>query len=156
MESQISIPVKTALFLDLAGFLEANGSNRDPVEAVSIAISYWIDNASWKQDVLMPEIASQHAGYIWMSVDVPIFLPHGTAIRMRYKGTNYFAKVELDAIVYEGVSMTPSVLANKIAGGSRNAWRDLYIQKPGHSTWELADNMRRQMAKQLGFKGANS
>lgn len=152
MESQISIPIKTALLLELAEFLEANGSNRDPVEAVSAAIDYWMENASWKPDALMPEIAARHAaGYIWMNVDVPVFLPHGTAIRMRYKDKNYFAMVEQDAIVYEGVSITPSALANKVAGGSRNAWRVLYIQKPGQSTWELADNMRRQIAKQLGL-----
>lgn len=152
MESQISIPVKTALFLELAEFLESNGSNRDPVEAVSTAIGYWIENASWKQDDLMPEIAAGHAaGYIWMNEKVPIFMPHGTAIRMRYKGKNYFAQVRQDEIIYEGVALSPSALANKIAGGSRNAWRDLYIQKPGQPIWELADNMRQQMAKQLGL-----
>lgn len=152
MESQISIPVKTALFLELAEFLETNGSNRDPVEVVSAAIDYWMDNASWKQDALMPEIATQHAaGYIWMNEKVPIFMPHGTTIRMRYKGKNYFAQVRQDEIIYEGVALSPSALANKIAGGSRNAWRDLYIRKPGQPTWELADNMRQQMAKQLGL-----
>ncbi len=152
MESQISIPVKTALFLELAEFLETNGSNRDPVEVVSAAIDYWMDNVSWKQDALMPEIAAQQAaGYIWMNENVPIFMPHGTAIRMRYKGKNYFAQVQHDEIIYEEVSLSPSALVNKIAGGSRNAWRDLYIRRPGQPTWELADNMRQQMAKQLGL-----
>lgn len=152
MASQISIPIKTTQFLDLARFLETSGSDRDPVTAVSIAIDYWMENASWKQDDLMPEIVTRHvAGYIWMNEDVPVFLPHGTAIRMRYKGKNYFAIVQQDEIIYDGIALSPSALANKIAGGSRNAWRDLCIQKPGQPTWELADNMRQQMAKQLGL-----
>lgn len=36
----------------------------------------------------------------------------------------------------------PGRLANTIAGTSRNAWRDLWIKRSGHTEWRLADDCR--------------
>lgn len=55
-----------------------------------------------------------------------------------------------DAIIYEGHSVSPRQLANAIADGSRNAWRDLWIRRPGDKGWKLADACRRELAKMAG------
>jgi hypothetical protein len=52
MKTKISIPVWTDQFLELANFLHSNGDRRDPVDMVSAAIDYWLDNASWKPELL--------------------------------------------------------------------------------------------------------
>lgn len=139
MESIIAVSIPTKQFLELANFLRSNNDPRDPVNAVSDAIDYWMDNASWK-----PELLSQTdtQGYQWKN----LFLPAGTQIRMQYKGEYSYAKVEGDAVIFNGKSISPSILANTIAGGSRNAWRDLWVKRPGPTgdkEWTLADELRR-------------
>ena len=145
MESHVSIPIPTAEFLELVNFLRERGSDRDPVLAVRDAIDYWMDNASWKQEDLMPETFGR--GYTWKHKDTHVFMPHGTDIRMRYKDQTYYAKVKGDEIIYQGMPHSPSSLANTITNSSRNAWRDLWIKKPGQSNWVLADNCRGMTAK---------
>lgn len=135
METQIAVPVNTTLFLDLANFLRGNGDSRDPVEVISTAIEYWLDNASWKPELLKESITR---GYQWKS----LFLPDGTKIRMQYKGAYFYAKVEGDEIIYDGKPISPGSLANTIAGSSRNAWRDLWIKRPSDKEWFLADECR--------------
>ncbi|GKS87257.1 hypothetical protein AVMA1855_23915 [Acidovorax sp. SUPP1855] len=135
METQISIPVQTRRFLDLAEFLESKGDSRDPVLAVSDAIDYWMSNADWKPELLK---VSSTLGYQWKS----LFLPDGTEVRMQYKGNWYYAKVEGDKLMYEGEAITPGRLANTISGTSRNAWRDLWIKRLADSEWLLADDCR--------------
>jgi hypothetical protein len=143
MNTYVSVPVKTADFLKLADFLRAQGSDLDPVEAVSIAIHYWIENASWKPDLLPPGTAAMGGrGYTWKNKESHLFLPHDTVIRMQYRKGNFYAKVVADDIIYDGKSFSPAALANKIAGSSRNAWRDLWIKKPGMKDWVLADHAR--------------
>lgn len=140
MATNVSIPISTTLFLELVNFLRQEGSDRDPVHVVSDAIDYWMENASWKQDALMPETLGR--GYTWKHKDSHLFLPHGTEIRMRYKDQTYYATVEGDEIIYEGKTHSPASLANAVAGSSRNAWRDLWIRKPGEKGWILADKLR--------------
>ena len=135
MKTHISIPVETKLFLTLVDFLRSNGDARDPAGVVSTAIEYWLDNASWKPELLTE---SSTRGYQWKS----LFLPDGTEIRMQYKGTYFYAKVEGDDIIYNGKSISPGSLANTIAGNSRNAWRDLWIKRPDDKEWRLADECR--------------
>jgi len=143
MKSTISVPVPTGQFLELVDFLRQEGDARDPVEVVSFAIQYFLDNASWKQDDLL--VKSDSRGYQWKA----LFLPHGTEIRMQYKGQYYYAKIEGDRLVYNGSSTSPATLANTITGTSRNAWRDLWIKRPGDRDWTLADECRRE-AEGLG------
>jgi hypothetical protein len=136
MKTQISVPIPTEQFLELSNFLRANSDPRDPVLVVNEAIDYWIQNASWKPELLAQTDAR---GYQWKN----LFLPDGTQIRMPYKGTFYYANVESDQIIYEGKSISPGSLANQIASSSRNAWRDLWIKRPEDKEWTLANNYRR-------------
>ena len=143
MNTQISVPFPTALFIELANFLSEQGSKRDPVEVIATAIDYWMQNAGWKQDDLMPEIRNTESrGYTWKYKDRNIFLPHGTEIRMPYKGQYHYAKVEGDNVRYKGDIVSPGALANAVTKSSRNAWRDLWIKRPGEKEWTLADDIR--------------
>ncbi len=135
METQISIPVQTQQFIALADFLRDNGDRRDPVLVIADAIDYWMENASWKSELLRQSTAR---GYQWKG----LFLPEGTEVRMQYKGQYHYAKVEGDQLVYEGKPITPGSLANTIASSSRNAWRDLWVKRPSDPEWRLADDCR--------------
>lgn len=136
MKTTIAVPVMTEQFLELAKFLRANNDPRDPVHVVWDAIDYWIDNASWKPELLSESSAR---GYQWKG----LFLPDGTEIRMQYKGVYAYAKVEGDELIFNGKPISPSSLANTITGTSRNAWRDLWIKRPDDKEWKLADDCRR-------------
>lgn len=139
MKTQISVPIYTQQFLELANFLRSNGDPRDPVEIVSVAIEYWLDNASWKPELLSE---SDTRGYQWKN----LFLPSGTQIRMQYKSAYFYAKVDGDEIIHDGKPISPGSLANTIAGNSRNAWRDLWIKRPEDKEWKLADECRSEVA----------
>lgn len=135
MKTQIAVPVSTEQFLELVNFLRSNGDPRDPVHVVSAAIDYWLDNASWKPELLAE---SNTQGYQWKT----LFLPTGTQVRMQYKGAYSYANVDGDNLVYQGKGISPASLANTIAGSSRNAWRDLWIKRPDDKEWKLADDCR--------------
>lgn len=139
-QSTISVPIPTHVFLSLTDFLKQSGSTRDPVEVIHTAIDYWMENASWKKEDLLPDVFDQEKGYLWKQV----FLPHGSIIRMKYKGQYFYAKVEGDRILYEEKEVSPSEFANSVTGTSRNAWRDLEIKRPSDSGWHLADYLRSQ------------
>jgi len=135
--SHISVPVPTALFLELVGFLHQQGSDRDPVATVATAIEYWMENAAWKQADLLPEIF-ETGGYRWKE----LFLPHGTMLRIKYKGAYHYAKVRGDRILYEDQSVSPSEFATAVTKTARNAWRDLEVRRPGEAEWQPADALR--------------
>ena len=86
------------------------------------------------------DLNSLFAGYNWRN----IFLPHQTKIRMKYGSEYHYAEVVDDKIIYEDEIYSPSKLANKIAGHSRNAWECLWIRRPSDSEWHLADDLRKQ------------
>jgi hypothetical protein len=102
-----------------------------------MAINYWLDNAAWKADDLLPDNTVRR-GYSWKDV----FLPEGTQLRMRYKGKVYTAAVSGDDIAYDGRQVSPSEFANSVAGTARNAWRDIEVLLPGSQAWVLADKLR--------------
>jgi hypothetical protein len=135
MTTNLSVPIPTRQILELADFLRSNGDPRDPVEVVSLAVDYWMENASWKPELLAE---SDARGYQWKN----LFLPDGTQIRMQYRGAYSYAKVEGDEIIYQGQTISPGSLANSIAGSNRNAWRDLWIKRPGDKEWRLAGDCR--------------
>lgn len=145
MNKTISVSIPSELFVRLANFLSEEGSDRDPVTAVADAIDYWIENASWKQENLMPESSKNRntelSGYTWKYSDRCLFLPHGTELRQNYKGQYQYAKVEGDDIKYSGESITPGKLANTIARCSCNAWTHLWIKRPRDMEWMLADRL---------------
>ena len=142
MKTQISVPIATAQFVELLDFLRENGDERDPVAVIELAIEYWMQNASWKPE-LLARIASESHGYTWRYKDHSIFMPHGTDIRMQYKGKYHYAKVEGDEIKFEGAAVSPSTFANMVTKSSRNAWRDLWIKRPSDKEWIFADDCRR-------------
>ena len=151
--STISVPIPTSQFIELADFLREQGSDRDPVAVIQNAINYWMENASSKQEDLMPEIftGNEDKGYSWKE----IFLPHATSIRMKYKGEYSYAKVDGDNLIYEGKVVSPSEFANKVADSSRNAWRDLEIKRPGDSAWISADHLRistKKLFQEMGLQ----
>ena len=92
----------------------------------------------WKPELLQKHEPSDTRGYQWKS----LFLPDGTEVRMQYKGEWYYAGVDGDQLLYEGDATTPRRLANYVAQSSRNAWRDLWIKRPGDAEWRLADDLR--------------
>ena len=139
MKSTIAVPVATQQFIGLVEFLQEKGDPRDPVEVVGTAIEYWLANADWKPE-LLATVGHDSRGYRWKRV----FLPHGTELRMQYKGRYFYARVDGDDLSYEGRAISPGSLANTIAGGSRNAWRDLWLKRPGDKEWKLADDCRRE------------
>ena len=128
MKTQIGIQIATSQFLDLADFLRENGDPRDPVEMVGVAIDYWIENASWKQADLLQKPTTASRGYIWKH----LFLPHGTELRMTYKGSIYRAHIHEDQFIYAGQPSSPGSMVNTLSGTSRNAWRDLWNTRPNH------------------------
>jgi hypothetical protein len=133
-----SIPTTT--ILKLATFLKDQGSDRDPVEVIEAAIDYWMENASWKKDDLMPEtiVSADARGYTWKSV----FLPAGSIVRIKYEGAFVYAKVEGDYLIYNGERVSPNQFALKVTGTARDAWRDLWVKKPTDADYRLADNLR--------------
>jgi hypothetical protein len=156
MKTHVSVPIHTSVFLDLVDFLRDQGSNRDPVVAVADAIDYWIQNTSWKQHDLMPEIfTTESRGYTWKYKDSCLFLPHDTEIRMPYKGQYHYAKVVGDEIKYKDAAITPGALANAVTSSSRNAWRDLWIKRPDEKEWTLADQLRRETKANSPTKSAD-
>lgn len=132
--TSINPPVRLELFMQVVDFLRAVGDTRDPVTAVNDAIQYWLDNASWKEDL----ISRSEQGYQWKE----LFLPHGTKLRMRYKGEYRYATVEGDDLIYEGEPHSPSELTRAITKTSRNAWLDIQVLRPGDRQWTLADDLR--------------
>ncbi len=95
------------------------------------------------------EFGDPKEGYHW----APLFLPNGTTIRMEYKREAFYAMVKFGKIHFKDNTYSPSELARAIAvgkaglGTSRNAWRDLYIKRPGDPGWVLADDLRRPILK---------
>jgi hypothetical protein len=132
--SHVSVPVPTDLFLDLAAFLRGKGSKSDPVEVIAEAVGYWMENATWKLEDLLPDAL----GYYWKE----LFLPHGTRLRMRYKGQYHYCGVDGDQLIFRDRAVSPSEFANKVTGTPRNAWRDLEIRRPNDDDWLPADQLR--------------
>jgi hypothetical protein len=80
-------------------------------------------------------------GYHWKNV----FLPNGTKIRMKYRGQEHFAEIRQEKMMTGDRETSPSAWANSNARfTARNAWRDLWVLRPGDTTWRLADQLRHQ------------
>ncbi len=139
--SIVSISIPTAKFLKLADFLRVQGSECDPVEAVSYAIDYWVDNLTWKQEDLKLGISTENKGYTWKS----LFLPHGTKLRMKYKGQYSYSQIISDELIFDDSVLSPSEFASKVAGSNRNAWRYLELRRRGDNEWINAGRLRQEV-----------
>ncbi|HEX7006506.1 MAG TPA: hypothetical protein VF274_05175 [Alphaproteobacteria bacterium] len=142
-DSYISVPVRTDLFVNLVAFLHDAGRADDPVDAIEAAIRALIETGEGLPPEPLPpapaETPPPGRGYVWKSV----FLPHGTQLRMKYRGQIHYAVVQGDRLLFQDRPVSPSELARSIAGSNRNAWRDLWVMLPGADRWVLADSLRR-------------
>jgi hypothetical protein len=127
--SAITIPPAT--FAELCDYLRMSGSTLSATDAIISAVKQWIAAES--------EPATPERGYQWKRV----FLPDGTRVRMQSDGEWSYADVIGDELMYRGRTVSPRQLTIAIAGNGRNAWRDLWIRRPGEKGWSGADRLRR-------------
>lgn len=121
----------------LAAFLHESGSQLTVEQAATIAIHEWITAArGHPSNISLPPMR----GYQWKS----LFLPEGTALRMFIDREFHYARVEGEAIMYEGNQVTPQGFTVECGGRCRNAWRDLWILLPGERQWYPASELRKQ------------
>jgi hypothetical protein len=133
----ISVPISTDIFIGLVDFLREKNSPRDPLEVIESAIAYWTDNADWKEEILSP--VGVATGYSWKA----LFLPSGTVLRLRYESEYHYAKIEGDKLVYHGAPIrSPNQFALEVTGGARDAWRDVWIKRPGDEDFVVANSLR--------------
>lgn len=130
----VSVQISSGLFLELANYLQEFGDERDPAEVVEAAISSWLCVARGEE----PE--AEVRGFQWKR----LFLPEGTELKMSYRGSNAFAKVVGDSVVYRGQSTTPNQFAADVAGTARNAWEVLWLRLPGQRYWKNARFIRNE------------
>ena len=135
----IYVAISPEAYFALANFLEEQGAPDDPTDVIELAISYWMDNAAWKQDVLIPSRREVQHGYNWKT----LFLPAGTKVRMRYKGQYHYAEVVGDELHADGKPTSPAEFTHKVTNTSRNAWRDIEVMRPADNAWRMADTLRR-------------
>lgn len=158
--SVVNVPISTATFLKLAGFLKDSGSDRDPAFAVEDAVEYWLENARWKTADLLPETVHERprADYIWRAKDKatrsplpPVVLPHGTVLQLSTSDGIKQATVDDGRLLFEGAQIrSPNAFAEAAAGHARDAWRDVYVRRPTDRHYILADDLREQNRKQKG------
>lgn len=131
----VQLPLQT--YLALAGYLQESGSGAEPSEVAAIAIDQWIAHARLRAETTRPGAGR---GYQWKS----LFLPAGTRLRMSFDGKSQYAAVDGDEIVFEGESVSPARMANRIAGGTRNACERNW--KPAGLRRRQAQDVNQQIA----------
>ena len=86
------------------------------------------------------EYGDPSKGYVWQTLR----LPNGTQLKMTYRHRDHFAEIRHEMISYQGEKFSPSQWAHRVANNtSRNAWRDIWIKRPGETAWQLAESVRR-------------
>ncbi len=170
--THILIPIPRELYDDIIRF--SDGA-LDPAEIAVSLLEDWMErsvefgNYDWMER--WEEVAEKYAPHVykaWLkeqNADRPVqaqprdlvwkevTIPHGSRVRMTYKGRTHYAKVENGSIVdEEGRHFSPSQWAHHIANGTaRNAWRDLSFKMPMSSHWIPANILRAQARKELGL-----
>jgi len=122
-----------ALFSELSEFLRASGSPVSAHDAMISAVTQWI---AAERAATAPD-----CGYQWKR----LFLPAGTRLRMHYNDRWFYADVIADQLIYNGRTLSPRQLTIEIAGDGRNAWRDLWIRRPGEPHWTSAARLREEL-----------
>lgn len=64
---------------------------------------------------------------------------------MHYNDRWFYADVVADQLIYNGRALSPRQLTIEIAGDGRNAWRDLWIRRPGEHHWAPAARLRDEL-----------
>jgi len=130
----VSVQISSGLFIELANYLQEFGDERDPAEIVEAALISWLS-------VARGELAeAPMRGFQWKR----LFLPEGTELKMNYRGTQAFAKVLGDSVVYRGRQTTPNRFVAEVAGTARNAWEVLWLRLPGQHHWKNAMFLRNE------------
>ena len=102
---------------------------------------YELKDAEWDRETEIRKLGDANRGYQWKEV----FLRNGTAIRMTYKGQNYYARVEHEQVVADGTKYSPSSFVMRVTENvPRNAWRAIWVRRPDDNTWRIADDLRRE------------
>ncbi|MBA5607902.1 hypothetical protein H3H36_21325 [Duganella sp. FT3S] len=132
--SETAVP--PAAYRELSDYLRQSGSTLTTTEAIVRALQHWM---AAQRETRVPL-----QGYQWKC----LFLPEGSQVRMRFGDTWHYAEVMGDEIMYRSRVVSPRQLTMAIAGDGRNAWRDLWIRRPGERDWTAAYLLRRRMEQQ--------
>jgi len=135
----VSVQISSALFMEVALYLQEYGDNRDPSEVVEDALEVWLQGAKGQ---VQQESAPVH-GYQWKN----LFLPEGTELKMENRGRLSYARVVGDVVVYNGQPTTPNKFAAEVAQTARNAWETVWLRLPGQRYWKCAAVVRGEMLK---------
>lgn len=120
----IAVEVPLGVYLELAFRLRNSGDTREPNDVVVFALKAWLGNRQGKSN----------GGYQWKE----LFLPDGTELRMRYRGTYYYANIDGDQLKYAGETVSPRDWALLVTGTVRNPWRDIWIRRGINECWTRA------------------
>jgi hypothetical protein len=137
-----AVHLKAALYLDLTCQLQQRRDPRSLDDIAAVALREWMAR-NYAQTV--------ERGYQWKE----LFLPNGTRLRIRNAGLCHYAQIEGDLLIHEGKITTPNAWVAHIAGGVRNAWRDIFIRRNHTEAWTRASAWRVREAANPRRPGTN-
>src|SRR3954470_19239789 len=100
MNEHTAVEISATTYCELLGMLRMTGNTSTPQEIVELAVKVWIAATSRTAE---RQPCASIRGYQWKS----LFLPEGTALRMQYRGEYHYAEVRGDAIIHDGMKMSP-------------------------------------------------
>lgn len=136
MFARLTVEVPQALLLELLEYLKTRKDQCNVDRAATDALRSWLLAQTGKAPV-----GPDMRGYQWKM----LFLPEGTCLQSWSYGEHNYARVVGDEIIHDGRSVTPNQFARSFARTQRNAWRDLYVKRPGDKNWQLASRLRKQL-----------
>ncbi|PHV04514.1 hypothetical protein CSQ96_25155 [Janthinobacterium sp. BJB412] len=139
-EREVCTAIPNATLAELGIFLHQSGSTLSPTEAVVHALKLWMETQQ--------KSSEPPRGYQWKC----LFLPHGSQVRMFYQDAWEYASVRDDELIYRGYSVSPHQMALEVGGKGRNAWRDLWVQRPADQHWRTATELRNEHRRRLAAK----
>ncbi|HEU4853188.1 MAG TPA: hypothetical protein VFT37_13650 [Telluria sp.] len=137
----MTVEVPTGLYLDVIEKLRRSGDLRSPDHVLALALKNWLRSGS----------KATGAGYQWKE----LYLPDGTELRMRYRGSYHYAAVKGDQIMYFSEPVTPRAFVLLVTGTVRNPSRDIWIRRNVNEVWTRADAWRSQPGSVPAMAGAN-
>jgi hypothetical protein len=129
----VCIPEKLAFEVMLAAKLSGVSIEDLVIETLNKTFLKEIDNVDSSSE--------NENGYLWKNV----FLPAGTQLSFKFKGSTYFATVINSKIMHEGKSVSPSEFVNNISGVTRNAWREIWLKRPSDKGWLAVKTLRNEL-----------
>lgn len=177
-ENVVFIPISRKLYDDIVRFSDGKA---DPAELAEWNLEAWItrdleigDGSLWGER--FNDVAAEYAPHVLSDKDrlmverdreatdlakplvwKEVSIPAGSEVRMSYRDTHHYAKVEAGRISDVDGTYTPSEWASKIADGtSRNAWRDLWFRERHSKTWVPATLLRQKARAQIDARTASS